>query len=98
MALIFVLATLATFRLSMAIAEEEGPFSIFLKLRGRLDPDQATWIGRGLNCVFCVSFWVALPVALFVTVLGYADPRAWPLIWLGIAGAVVIIRRWEQKR
>lgn len=97
-ALVLILAALATHRLSLAIAEEEGPFSIFLKLRGALDPDQATWLGRGLNCIMCVGFWVALPVALFVTVLGYADPWAWPLTWLGLAGSVVLIRRWEQKR
>jgi len=94
----FFIAALAAHRLSVALAEEEGPFSLFVKLRGRLDPDQKTWLGRGINCVFCVSFWMALPIALLVAVLGYADMWAWPLIWLGLAGAVMLIRRWEQKK
>jgi hypothetical protein len=88
-----IIAALATHRLSLMIAEEEGPFSIFVKLRGRLDPDQTTWIGRGLNCIFCVGFWVALPIALCVLF-----DLTWMLIWPAIADAVVIMRRWEQKK
>lgn len=105
----FIIAALATHRLAQLISEDEGPgwpfgtpeqrkAGVFTRMRGRLDPDQQTWIGRGVNCIKCVGFWVALPVALFVTVLGHADAWAWPLTWLGIAGAVVLIRRWEQKR
>lgn len=96
--LIFISAALATHRLSVAIAEEEGPFSLFTRLRGRLDPDQRTWLGRGVNCVFCVSFWVALPIALYLGVLGLYDLWLTPLVWWGLAGAVMLIRRWEQKK
>lgn len=93
-----IIAALATHRLSLAIAEEEGPFSIFTKVRGRLDPDQKTWLGRGVNCIMCVGFWVALPTAFWLGVLGIVDPYLTPIVWLGLAGSVVIIRRWEQKR
>ena len=93
-ALTFVIAALATFRISVALAEEEGPFGIFRAWRGALDPDQTTWLGRGVNCVFCVSFWVALPFAVLI------EPDLWrvPLVWFALAGAVVLIRRWEQKK
>lgn len=94
----FVLATLTVYRLSTAITREKGPFGLFLRLRGAVDPDQQTWLGEGLNCPFCVSFWLALPAALWLTVLNYADVWIWPLSWLGIAGAVALILRWEQKR
>ena len=93
-AVALALAALATFRLSVAITEEEGPFGLFRKVRGWVDPDQKTWLGRGLNCVFCVSFWIALPIAALVTL----DLYTLPLVWWGLAGAVMIIRRWEQKR
>ena len=96
--IIFIVAALATYRLSMMLTEEEGPFSIFTRLRGRLDPDQKTWLGRGVNCIMCVAFWVALPVAVWLGIVGAVDPYLTPLVWLGLAGAVVIIRRWEQKR
>lgn len=94
----FIIASFATHRLSVAIAEDEGPFSAFTRLRGRLDPDQKTWLGRGMNCVFCIGFWVALPIALYLGALGVYDPWLWPLVWWGLAGAVMLIRRWEQKK
>jgi hypothetical protein len=88
------LAALATYRLARMISGEEGPGAIFTKLRGRFDPDQATWIGRGLNCQLCVGFWLALPIALLVA------PLDWSLLlaWWGIAGAAALLAKWEQKR
>lgn len=94
----FLVAGLAVYRLSRAIAEEEGPFSAFTRLRGALDPDQQTWLGRGINCAMCVSFWLALPAAIFVSVLGYADVLAWPLTWLALSSATVLLKKWEQKK
>lgn len=58
-ALTLAIAALATYRVVRLVAVEEGPFALMLKLRGALDPDQKTWIGRGLACPWCISFWVA---------------------------------------
>lgn len=94
--LIFSIAALAVYRLSRMISDEEGPFAVFTWLRGLAKPD--TWIGRGLECIMCVSVWVALPVMVMITVLGYADIWIWPLTWLALSAITVIIRRWEQKK
>ncbi len=85
----FALAALAVYRISRMITDEEGPFMVFSKLRGIAQP--TTWIGRGLECIMCVSVWVALPVAYY---LG----GDWPLTWLALSAVTVIIRKWEQKR
>lgn len=89
--LTFALSALAVYRLSRMISDEEGPFEAFTKLRG-LAPT-TNWIGRGLECIMCVSVWVALPAALYI------DPT-WtlPLTWLALSGVTVVIRKWEQKR
>lgn len=58
------ICALATYRIVRLIAIEEGPFSLSLKLRGVLDPDQRTWVGRGLACPWCISFWIG-PVTLY---------------------------------
>lgn len=58
------ICALATYRLTRLIAVEEGPFGLALKLRGALDPDGRTWIGRGMACPWCISFWIA-PVTLY---------------------------------
>lgn len=93
-----IISILAVYRATAALVREDGPFNLFLRLRGALDPDQQTWLGKGVNCVFCVSFWLALVAALGISVLGEADPWAWPLTWLGIAGGVALLFRWEGKR
>lgn len=92
----FALASLAVYRLSRMIADEEGPWAIFTKLRGLAAPD--TWVGRGLECIMCVSVWVALPATVMITVLGYADEWLWPLTWLALSSVTVLIRKWEQKK
>jgi hypothetical protein len=87
----FVLASLAVYRLSRMLSDEEGPFSVFTKLRGIPKPE--TWIGRGLACIMCLSVWVALPVALWID-----WTLNWWLTWLALSGVTVIIRKWETKR
>lgn len=83
---VFFLAALAVFRVAWLITREEGPFAVFVLMREKIDPQQMTWIGRGLNCVNCVSFWVAL-IAAFM--LG----GDWLLNGLAIAGALVLINK-----
>lgn len=86
-ALTFVIVVLAVYRVSVLIAQDEGPFSLLERARGRIDPHQASWMGRGLRCVGCVSFWVALAAALLI---GAAD---WVWVWLAVAGGAMLIHR-----
>lgn len=86
-ALTLVIVILATYRVSVLIAQDEGPFSIFERVRGRIDPHQSSWLGRGMRCVGCVSFWVSLAAALLI---GAAD---WVWVWLGVAGGAMLIHR-----
>lgn len=55
---------LAVYRISRMIALEEGPFGLFVSLRERVDPFQHSWLGRGLNCPLCISFWAGIGVAV----------------------------------
>lgn len=93
---VFIIASLAVYRLSRMISDEEGPFAVFTWLRGLAKPD--TWAGRGMECIMCVSVWIALPATVMITILGYADIWIWPLTWLALSAVTVIIRRWEQKK
>lgn len=90
-----ILAAFATYRLAVLLAEEEGPFALAARWRSRFLAEN--WIGRGVRCVACVSFWLALPLALAAIVLDRAlDPWAWPLAWLGVAGLARWL--WRQER
>ena len=81
-----ILAILATYRVARMLAFEEGAFGIFARVRGRIDPEQATWLGRGLNCDKCIGFWVSLIIACLLPFV------SWQMLiinWLGIAGAAI---------
>lgn len=91
-----IIAALAVYRLSRMVSDEEGPWMLFTKLRGLAKPD--TWVGRGMECIMCVSFWVALPATIALAMLGYIDILAWPFVWLALSAVTVLLRKWEQKK
>lgn len=78
----FVLVVLAVYRVSRMLAIEDGPFDVFAKVRGKIDPNQQTWVGRGLVCVLCISFWLSGLAALIVS-------ATW-IEWLAMAGAIAV--------
>ena len=84
-----VIGAIAAYRGSYLITREEGPLGVFALLRERIDPHQKTWVGRGLNCVLCVSFWVTLAVSIIIGV-------SW-LEWLAMAGLIVMWREAVSK-
>ena len=59
----FVCAMLATWRLTHLLSAEDGPGDIVVHLRARLGDTMA---GRAMDCVYCLSIWIAAPLALFV--------------------------------
>lgn len=75
-----LICALATFRLTRLVTIEEGPFSLAQKLRGVADPDGRTWVGRGMACPWCVSFWLG-PLLVFAA--------QWPLGFLLVSGLAV---------
>lgn len=84
-----IIAALFVYRLARMLAEEEGPFKVFTWLRERAPT--GTWIARGVECIMCLSVWVALPVAYYIG-------GDWILTWLALSAVAVIIKKWENKR
>ena len=82
----FVLAALATWRVTHLLANEDGPGGIVFRLRRRLG---ASWAGGLMDCFNCLSFWVAIPAAFFVT----TRPVVWPVAWLALSGAACLLER-----
>ena len=78
-----LLAILAAYRVARMLALEDGPLDVFAHLRARLDPEQTTWLGRGVNCPLCIGFWVSL---IFAAMLPFADWQTFIITWLAIAG------------
>ena len=80
------LGALATWRLAHLVAEEDGPADVVVRLRRRAGE---SWIGAAMDCLYCLSIWVALPVAVAVA----PRRRDAALTWLGLAGAACILER-----
>jgi len=85
-ALSFVLATLATWRVTHLLAEEDGPFDSVLKLRTKLGMSLA---GRLMDCFQCLSLWIAAPF----TFMASHSLWAWIPAWLAISGAACLLER-----
>lgn len=94
--MIYLLSILAVYRLARMLAQEEGPFDVFARIRGRIDPNQETWIGRGINCALCLGFWLSL---VFAVALNWAQVIAPPTLldWFAIAGGQAALHLWIEK-
>jgi hypothetical protein len=82
----FVVASLATWRLTHLLAEEDGPADIVLRTRAALGDGLA---GELMDCFYCLSVWVAAPLSFAV-----ARRRAHlPVVWLGLSAGACLIER-----
>ncbi len=77
----FLLAALASWRISFLLVREKGPWNAIERLRdlsGQMTP---------LRCVKCTGIWVAVPFAWFVG-------GTWTEMlveWMALAGVIAII-------
>jgi hypothetical protein len=82
----FGLATLATWRVTHLLAEEDGPFDAVLALRRRAGDGQ---LGALMDCFYCLSVWVAAPLSPAV-----AGRSRWtPVTWAAISGAACLLEQ-----
>ena len=82
----FVLAVLATWRVTHLLASEDGPSDLIVRLRVWLGH---RLIGKLMDCFNCLSFWIAAPAALFVS----RKPLDWVFTWLALSGAACLLER-----
>jgi hypothetical protein len=86
MSLRFLLATLATWRVSHLLSAEDGPADLVIRLRERAGAGQ---LGALMDCFYCLSIWVAAPLALTVA----ARRRDLPIAWAAISGAACLLEQ-----
>jgi len=82
----FVLAVLATWRVTHLLASEDGPADLIVRFRGRLGQGLAAKL---MDCFNCLSLWIAAPAALFVA----RKPLDWLFTWLALSGAACLLER-----
>lgn len=91
--IILILCALATFRLAEMFVLDDGPFDVFVDMRGwaHKAPDEGRSVRRmlagALTCVHCAGVWIALPFAIFFS----NTVASFILLWFAIAGLQSII-------
>jgi hypothetical protein len=82
----FVLAFLATWRVTHLLAREDGPADLIVRFRAILGHGLAAGL---MDCFNCLSLWVALPLAI---VLG----QSWPeklILWPALSAGAIFAER-----
>ena len=82
----FVVAVLATWRVTHLLANEDGPADLVFRLRRRLG---GGFLGSLMDCFNCLSLWIAAPAALLLS----ARPLIWAVSWLALSGAACLLER-----
>lgn len=86
----FVLAVLATWRVTHLLAKEDGPADLIARCRARLGN---RFLGKLMDCFYCLSFWIAAVMA-FLLSSKFLD---WLLISLALSGAACLLERLGQE-
>lgn len=89
--LLVALAILGTYRVGNMLTTEEGPFGLFEKFRNLFLTEG--WLARGVRCFYCVSFWVALPLAILLA----TSLREFCVLWPGIAGGALVVEKYWKR-
>ena len=80
----FLLCTLAVWRISHLLAQEDGPFDVVFRLRSKVGQG---FFGTLLDCFLCLSLWVALPFAFLS-----GDTLIERIVaWLALSGGASIL-------
>ena len=86
----FVLAVLATWRVTHLLASEDGPGDIVVRFRALLGQ---SIVGDLMDCFNCLSLWIAALAAFFVS----RRPLEWLFCWLALSGGACLLERIGQE-
>jgi len=87
----FVCAMLAVWRLTHLFTAEDGPGDVVVHLRVRLGDSLA---GRAMDCFYCLSMWIAAPIALYVAA---TDVISWGVTWLALSAGACLLERLTNR-
>ncbi len=86
-----VLGLLATWRITHLLQAEDGPWDLVVRLRRAAGKG---FFGKLLDCFYCLSVWVAAPLAA-------AIGETWLerlLLWPALSGGAILLDRFTAKR
>lgn len=84
-----LLGILSVWRITHFLQAEDGPWDIVVRFRRRLG--QGFW-GKLLDCFYCLSIWVALPLAFCLGQGGMERLLLWP----ALSASAILLERITQ--
>jgi Protein of unknown function (DUF1360) len=86
----FLLAVLATWRVTHLVTREDGPAEMIFRIRRGMS---AGFWGQLMDCFLCFSLWVAAAMAFFIA----NQLAAWVVSWFAISGGACLLERWSTR-
>lgn len=86
----------ATYRMTLMVTSEEGPFRLAEIFRNLFVNED--WIGRGIRCFWCVSFWVAFVGAIIPALKFDLNWAEYGLSAIAVSGLAIFIHEQRWKR
>ena len=83
-----VLGILCAWRITHLLQAEDGPWDVIVRLRGFAGEGFAA---RVIACFYCLSLWVAAPMAIFLGTTPSEQLLLWPAISAGAIGLQQLI-------
>jgi len=77
---------LCVWRVTHLLAAEDGPWQAVARLRRRLGGGM---LGELMDCFYCLSLWVAAPVAALLA----EGWRSGVPLWLALSGGAILLER-----
>ena len=87
----FLLGILFVWRITHLLNAEDGPGEVFVLLRRRVGDG---FFGQLLDCFYCLSMWVAAPLAIF---LGN-KPSDRILLWPALSAGAILLERITNRQ
>ncbi len=85
-----LLAMLSAWRITHLLQAEDGPWELMARLRRRAGA--RSW-GRLLDCFYCLSLWVAAPLAFLIG----ENWRERLLLWPALSAGAILLERLSRR-
>ncbi len=83
---LLALGILGVWRITYFLHAEDGPWDLMARLRERLGTGAP---GKLLDCFYCLSLWIAAPLAYWI---GQSVPER-ILLWLALSAGAILLER-----
>jgi hypothetical protein len=81
-----LVGALATWRATHFLHAEDGPWNLVVRLRAAAG---SGFVGAAMDCFYCLSLWLALPIALLIG----SRVGECLLLWPALSAAAILLER-----